>query len=183
MAGSTLLHEGAGRWYRAPLVDDMSDFPYRALGALSRNAAFRALHRLSYEATDGRWIVGRSLGVDTVLLTVTGRRSGRSRTLPLYAFRAGAAGLSGLPGSWAVVATNGGAPAEPRWSLDLRATPSAVLRHRDVSMAVVAREATEDEWVALWPSIVAAYPGYEGYRRRRPAGAPILILEPAASVR
>jgi deazaflavin-dependent oxidoreductase (nitroreductase family) len=166
-----------GRWYRAALVDDIGDLAYQALGALSRDRRFRALHRSLYEVTGGRWIVGRSLGVETILLTVTGRRSGRTRTVPLYAFAADS--IAG-PLSWAVVATNGGAQRAPGWYLDLAARPKAIAQHRNISMAVASRVATSEETAMLWPTIVAAYPGYEGYRRRRSLGAPLVLLVPDA---
>jgi deazaflavin-dependent oxidoreductase (nitroreductase family) len=158
-------------------VDDIGDLAYQALGALSRDRRFRFVHRLVYQATGGAGLPGRSLGIDTILLTVTGRRSGRRRTLPLYAFAADA--VAG-PRSWAVVATNGGAQAVPGWRLDLAERPRAIVQHRNVSLRVVSRDATREEVAVIWPEIVAAYPGYEGYRRRRAAGAPIVILVPEA---
>jgi deazaflavin-dependent oxidoreductase (nitroreductase family) len=166
-----------GRWYRAALVDDIGDLAYQALGALSRDRRFRGVHRLAYEVTGGRWIAGRSLGVETILLTVSGRRSGRPRALPLYGF---AADVVAGPYSWAVVATNGGAQVAPGWYLDLASQPRAIVQHRTVSLAIRARDATPGEAASLWPTIVAAYPGYEGYRRRRAAGAPVVLLVPEA---
>lgn len=154
----------------------MDDIAYRLLGALSRNRAFRGAHRELYRLFDGRGILGRSLGVDTILLTAVGRRTGRDWTLPLYAFRGEAVGLA--PGSWAVVGTNGGAAPDPAWLLNVRAAGRAVVRHRAASIAMRCRDANADEWNALWPVIVTAYPGYAGYRARRSHGAPIVILEP-----
>jgi deazaflavin-dependent oxidoreductase (nitroreductase family) len=88
------------------------------------------------------------------------------------------AGLAG--GSWAVVGTNGGAAGDPAWLLNLRDSGRAYVRHRSTSYAMRARDATADEWAALWPAIIDAYPGFEGYRLRRARGAPIMILEPGS---
>src|ERR1700691_4539876 len=77
-------------------------------------------HVARYIATDGadgyRW--ERSLGggkgmVPTLLLTTTGRKSGRVLTLPLIFGRSGP--------NYVVVASKGGAPTHPAWYLNCKA--------------------------------------------------------------
>ena len=36
-----------------------------------------------------------------------------------------------------------------------------------------------DERARLWPKVVAAYRGYEGYQRRTEREIPIVVLEPS----
>lgn len=66
-----------------------------------------------------RRIGGRLWGGNILLLTVTGRKSGRERTTPLMYERDG----DGL----IVVASNGGMDWPPAWWLNLHAHPAAVV--------------------------------------------------------
>jgi hypothetical protein len=43
------------------------------------------VHRRLIERTDGRWRTGRALGLDIIVVTTTGRRTGQLRTVPLGA--------------------------------------------------------------------------------------------------
>jgi deazaflavin-dependent oxidoreductase (nitroreductase family) len=130
------------------------------------------LHRWTYRATGGR-IGGRLLGFSFLLLTTTGRRTGRPHTVGLTNFPYGT--------GYAVIGSNGGAPNHPDWILNLRADPQAVVQVRNQHAAVRAREATEEERQALWARATGAYPGYEAYRRRTRRTIPIMVLEPGSS--
>ena len=77
-------------------------------------------HVSRYIATNGEdgYMWDASLGggkgmVATLLLTTTGRKSGKALTLPLIFGRSGA--------DYVVVASKGGAPAHPAWYLNLEA--------------------------------------------------------------
>ncbi|CAA9442350.1 MAG: hypothetical protein AVDCRST_MAG78-2526 [uncultured Rubrobacteraceae bacterium] len=62
------------------------------------------LHSFVYRVTDGR-VGGRMLGAPVLLLTTTGRKSGRERTVPLFYLKDGE--------DMAVVGSNGGTAAPP----------------------------------------------------------------------
>jgi F420H(2)-dependent quinone reductase len=81
---------------------------------VSITSQFLRVHEQLYKRTDGR-IGHRMLGVPTLLLRTTGRRSGATRTNGLvYARDAG---------DYLVVASNGGADRPPAWLHNLRANP------------------------------------------------------------
>jgi deazaflavin-dependent oxidoreductase (nitroreductase family) len=69
-------------------------------------------HDRLYQATDGR-IGHKMIGVPTLLLRTTGRRSGQTRTSSLVYARDGA--------DYLLVASNGGADKDPAWVFNLRA--------------------------------------------------------------
>src|SRR5919199_3609248 len=72
------------------------------------------IHQRLYVGSDGR--VGHGmLGVPTLLLRTTGRRSGATRTNALVYARDGQ--------DYLVVASNGGADKPPAWLHNLRANP------------------------------------------------------------
>lgn len=129
-----------------------------------------ALHGAVYRATGGR-VGGRIWGLSILLLTTTGRKTGRSRTTPLCFLPDG--------GSLVVVASNGGLPWYPAWWLNLQAQPQATVQVGRVRKAVVARPATLEEWERLWAAITTIAPGYLEYERRAPREIPLAILQPA----
>jgi F420H(2)-dependent quinone reductase len=142
---------------------------YRFVGWAGTNRLTRVLHPILYRWTGGAGILGRSLGHLTILLTTTGRRSGRARTTALWTFPHGP--------SLVVVGTNGGSRRTPAWVLNLRAQPAAAITIGREPRAVHAREAAGDEYERLWAQVVAAYPGYEAYRDRAQRPIPLVVLE------
>jgi deazaflavin-dependent oxidoreductase (nitroreductase family) len=129
------------------------------------------LHLAVHRASRGR-LIHTVAGLRVVILTTTGRRSGRRIDAPLVALPDGEA--------WVVVASNGGRDDPPNWLLNLEADPRASLRAGSHVRAVVARLATAEERHRLWPEIVSRYGGYETYRRRTRRYVPLVLLEPVS---
>jgi deazaflavin-dependent oxidoreductase (nitroreductase family) len=148
---------------------------YRLIGRISTSRFDRWLHPVLYRLTGGRGIIGRILGCEMVLLTTTGRRSGRPRTVALFAFRVAD---TPVPGSWAVVGSRGGSKVIPAWYRNLEALPAATLQVRSRSTAVRAREAAGDEYERIFEQAARGYPGYRLYRAESPVHIPIVVLEP-----
>jgi F420H(2)-dependent quinone reductase len=131
----------------------------------------RWFHPPLYRWTGGAGQVGRSLGNLVVLLTTTGRQSGKPRTTAIWAYPDGEALV--------LVGSNGGKQRTPGWVFNLRARPEAtVQRGREIS-AVRAREAQGDEYERLWALVVAQYPGYAAYQAWAQRVIPLVVLEPA----
>jgi deazaflavin-dependent oxidoreductase (nitroreductase family) len=105
-----------------------------------------------------------------LLLTTTGRRSGKARTTPLTFFRDGR--------DLVVIASNGGADRAPDWSVNLQQDPRAVVQIGTDKLCVKARTATDEERERLWVGITATYPGYAAYQRKTTRRIPVLILTP-----
>jgi deazaflavin-dependent oxidoreductase (nitroreductase family) len=119
---------------------------------------------------DGR-VLGRIAGMPVLLLTTTGRRSGKRRTVPLTYVRDG--------GEIAVVGSFGGSDQAPGWLLNLEHDPRASVRLDRATVAVTARVADGVERARLWPTVVATYPGYGRYQSRTRRPIPIVLLTPA----
>ena len=105
-----------------------------------------------------------------LLLTTTGRRSGKARTTPLTFFRDGS--------DLVVIASNGGADRPPDWSLNLQQNPRAVVQIGTDKVTVQATTASPEERERLWVGITAAYPGYAAYQEKTTRRIPVLILTP-----
>lgn len=143
---------------------------YLAIGEVLTHPRFHPIHRRLYRRAGGRGSLSRALGVDMILVTGRGRRSGALRTVPLAAIRDG--------GSWLVVGSNAGKPDTPGWVHNLRANPSVHVEHRAASAPYVAREPHQRDVERLWTTVTEAYPGFAIYRARTPRPIPLFVLEP-----
>jgi len=135
-----------------------------------RRAAIKAMgrsHRGLYRLSRGR-LLGRVAGMPVLLLTTTGRRSGRARTTPLTYFEDG--------DELVIIASNGGEDTAPAWWLNLCEHPRATVTMGTRSHTVTARAATDDEHTRLWPMITATHAGYAAYARRTARPIPVVLL-------
>ena len=126
-------------------------------------------HEFWYRLSGGL-IGGRVGGLPILLLTTTGRRSGKKRTMPLVYLLDG--------DNMVVIASNGGAEQHPAWWLNLRANPQAEVQVGSNSKSVTAEIATGEERERLWRQVVEMYHGYDEYRRMTEREIPVVVLRP-----
>jgi len=130
------------------------------------------VHEKLYEATDGR-IGHRLLGVPTLLLRTTGRRSGVTRTNGLVYARNGA--------DYLVVASKGGSDQPPAWLLNLEAKPEVEIQvgreRQNASSKVV--EPSDPDYARLW-KIVNENNGdrYTAYQDETSRPIPVVVITP-----
>ena len=94
-----------------------------------------------------------------LLLTTTGRKTGRDRTVVLPYFDAG-------DGRIAIVGSRGGMPSDPHWALNLRAQPDARIHLRRREQTESTHVAEGEERASLWKSITERSPIYLVYQKR-----------------
>ena len=128
-----------------------------------------ALHAALYQRTGGR-LGGAVAGMPTLLLTVTGRRTGKRRTTPLGYFM--------HDGSYVIIASAGGAPSHPAWFLNLRANPRAAIQVKDRRLNVHAEVATGELRARLWDHLMRVAPMYGRYAERAGREIPLVLLRP-----
>jgi deazaflavin-dependent oxidoreductase (nitroreductase family) len=150
--------------------------PASRAGARLSAAVLHHLDRLLMRLSGGRLSAPALLvGLPTVMLTTTGARSGRPRTVPLL----------GIPDGdeFILVASNWGQAHYPAWCYNLRANPAAQLLANGRSGAYQAREVGAAEYERYWQRVTALYRGFPEYRRRTDASGrqiPIFVLAPVA---
>lgn len=110
-------------------------------------------------------------GMPVIVLTTRGARSGRIRKSPLMRVE--------HDGSYAVVASLGGAPKHPVWYHNVVADPRVELQDGPVRQDMTAHEATGDEKAVWWARAVAAYPDYADYQKKTDREIPVFVLERA----
>ena len=125
------------------------------------------IHTLLYRSSRG--VIGGTLANSPVLLlTTTGRRSRKQRTVPLLYLMDGR--------NVVLVASNGGALRHPTWWLNLQATPDAWIQVKGIRRRVKAEQASAAEKQRLWPRLTAMYPGYKRYQEITIRDIPVVIL-------
>lgn len=132
-------------------------------------------HLDRYRATNGEdgYLWDASLGggkgmIPTLLLTTTGRKSGRELTLPLIFGRSAE--------DYVVVASKGGAPEHPSWYLNLEANPDVKLQVKAEKFNARAHTADAQERAALWPKMVEIYGPYADYQKKTGRQIPVVVL-------
>jgi deazaflavin-dependent oxidoreductase (nitroreductase family) len=127
-------------------------------------------HRALLKVTGGRF-PRTVMGMKPVELHVTGRKSGKRYstllTTPLHD-----------DSRIVVVASKGGHEDHPQWYKNLVVNPDVEVTIDDRTIPMRARTATPEEKAELWPKIVAAYKGYDGYQRNTERDIPVVICEP-----
>jgi F420H(2)-dependent quinone reductase len=128
------------------------------------------VHEKVYIASDGR-IGHKILGVPTLLLHTTGRRSGKQRTNGLVYARDGA--------DYLVVASNGGADRAPAWLHNLQADPSVEIqigRKRQPATARVV-DPTDVDYSRLWQIVNENNRDrYTAYQQQTARAIPVIAL-------
>jgi F420H(2)-dependent quinone reductase len=104
------------------------------------------------------------------LLTTTGRKTGQPRVSPLLYMRDGDRVI--------LVASRGGTDKDPMWYLNLKADPKVTVQIKDQTLALTAREASNEERATLWPRLVEMYPDFEDYQSWTDRRIPIVVCEP-----
>ena len=125
-----------------------------------------------YEASNGEK-GGDMRGKPVIVLTSVGAKSGKIRKTPLMRVE--------RDGSYAVVASLGGAPEHPVWYHNLKANPHVELQDRATKRDYTAREVTGEEKAQWWDRAVQAWPDYANYQRKTERQIPVFVLEPIAS--
>jgi F420H(2)-dependent quinone reductase len=144
--------------------------PLYTLGVVRRFllSAFVKVHVALYRASGGRLGGRLGKGVPVLLLTTTGRKSGRQRTTPLLHVEDG--------DRYVVVASAGGAPSHPAWYLNLGSNPAATIQVGGRKLAVRAETAGPEERARLWPRLTQMWPQYDDYQAKTGREIPVVIL-------
>jgi deazaflavin-dependent oxidoreductase (nitroreductase family) len=144
--------------------------PTGTRGAKQPGRSFRWMNRLIMGRA--RRTEGKTMGMNLLVLTTVGRKSGQERQTPLAWF-------PGPDGSWLVVASAGGAPANPAWYLNLAAHPDQVtVEQAGRKVAVTAEELHGAEREQAWQQIKAAADNFRKYEETTDRKLPVIRLAP-----
>jgi deazaflavin-dependent oxidoreductase (nitroreductase family) len=123
----------------------------------------------AFEASNGEK-ANTLRGVPIIVLTTVGAKSGALRKTALMRVE--------HEGRYAVVASKGGAPDEPKWAENMRRHPHVELQDGDVKRDYTARELTGGERAEWWARSAAVWPDYDNYQKRTARQIAVFVLEP-----
>ena len=117
--------------------------------------------------------MARKMGqMQQVLLTTTGRKSGRPQTVPLGAIPEG--------DGWVVIASFNGADVHPSWWLNMVANPDVTLQVNDKAIKARMQEITDPaDRDRIWNTVVARLGRYAKYAKKTSRVIPLGWLRPA----
>ncbi len=107
-------------------------------------------------------------GTTILLLNTRGRRSGEPKTMPLIHRTDG--------DRFVIVASKGGAPANPLWFENLMADPEPTIQVKGETIPVDASVAGGEERARLWSLMTEVWPDYDDYQGRTARQIPVVVL-------
>lgn len=114
---------------------------------------------------------GTSLnGMSVIVVTSVGHDSGKLRKNPVMRVE--------HDGSYAAVASKGGAPEHPTWYRNLVEHPLVEVQDGPHKGDYTAREISGEERAEWWERAVAAFPNYAEYQEKTDRQIPVFVLEP-----
>lgn len=131
---------------------------------------------LSSGGTDGHiYTIKREglpeLGVPSLLLTTTGRKSGTKYLFPLF--------YGEEDGKYFVIASKGGAPEHPNWYRNLVTQPEVQIQVGTQKITARARTASGAERTRLWDKAVKIWPPFADYQAKATnREIPVVVLDP-----
>jgi deazaflavin-dependent oxidoreductase (nitroreductase family) len=131
------------------------------------------VHERLYVSTDGR-VGHKMLGVPSLLLRSTGRRSGATRTNGLVYARDG--------DDYLVVASNGGADKHPAWLHNVRAHPDVEIQVGRERRKATARvlEPADPDYDRLWTIVNENNRDrYSAYQTKTARAIPVIAITPS----
>jgi deazaflavin-dependent oxidoreductase (nitroreductase family) len=128
---------------------------------------FMGLHVALYRLTGGR--VGGSMGnMQVLILTTTGRKSGKTHVNPVAYFE--------RDGGYLIVASNGGKDNHPSWYFNLKAKPDITIQVKDKQLPVHAEIVSGEKRAAYWKYVVQTSPNFGNYEKSTKREIPLVFL-------
>jgi deazaflavin-dependent oxidoreductase (nitroreductase family) len=107
-------------------------------------------------------------GLPIIIFTTRGARSGNVRKTPVMRVE--------HDGTYALVASKGGAPDNPEWYYNLLAHPEEVsIQDGPEPFDVVVRQISGEERRVWWRRAVEAYPSYADYQKKTSREIPVFM--------
>lgn len=130
---------------------------------------YSKLNVFIYKLTGGR-LMGTLSGRDVMLVTMTGAKTGKERTIPLMyvPYKEGVI----------VVGSQGGAPKSPVWVKSIQKNPDVTVQYKSNKMQLRARQVDDAEKAEVWPTCVEYYKEYDDYQNRTDRNIPVFVCEP-----
>ncbi len=133
---------------------------------------FTGLHVFLYHSSGGK-IWGSMNGNPVLMLTTTGRLTGKPRTTPvMYVHK---------DNEYLIAATAGGANQNPTWLSNLNSQPEAIIEINDTKINVKAVITSGEERDKLYENFKALGNNFVEYEKKTTRKIPVVRLQPITS--
>jgi proline iminopeptidase len=133
---------------------------------------FLSIYVFLYRLTAGSF-GGKVQGLSVLLLTTSGRKTGKLRTTPLGYFE--------QDGGYVIIGSNAGANSNPGWFYNLKSHPQAKIQIKEKQFEVNARIVGSEKRSQLWERLVEISPAYGNYAKKTNREIPLVFLRSAKS--
>lgn len=127
------------------------------------------IHLFLYRVSRGK-VGGRFFGIEILLLTTIGYKSGRKRRVPLAA----------IPyyGNYLVVASFGGSPKHPAWFINITHNPNVEIRIGSITKKATTAiiESVDSRYNMMWAMAVKVTDSFDSYRKSTTRNIPIVLI-------
>jgi F420H(2)-dependent quinone reductase len=126
-----------------------------------------------YTMSGGR--IGGKVGkLPVLLLTTTGRKTGKQRTRPVAYIMDGS--------DYVITASAGGADTHPGWFFNIRSNPQVSIQIKETHRHVTGEIAEPEKKSALWARLVEVAPNFARYQKHTTREIPMVMLHPVEEV-
>lgn len=129
---------------------------------------FVGTHVRLYRLSGGK-VGGSIAGGRLLLLTTTGKKTGKSRTVPLMF-------IEDDQSRPVIAASFGGAPADPAWFSNIKNSPSVRYQIGDREVQATAEILPGPERDRMWGILKSKYPNYGEYEKKTSRVIPMVAL-------
>ena len=129
-----------------------------------------SIHRTLFNASKGR-VAGKLIGMPALMLTTTGRKSGKKRQSMLTS-------PAEVNGSRVIVASWGGDDRYPLWFRNLQANPDVEVTMSGRTQRKRARVLEGAEYDEIWARVTKDFKNYADYQTKTSRKIPLIVLEP-----
>jgi deazaflavin-dependent oxidoreductase (nitroreductase family) len=130
---------------------------------------FMAFQVWMYRISGGK-LGGTMRGFKVLLLSTTGRKSGKTYTTPLGRFD--------HKDGYVIVASNAGLPTHPAWYFNLKSNPQVTVQVLDQVISATAEVLSGEARTQAWRQVIATAPAYANYEKKTTREIPLILLRP-----
>ena len=130
--------------------------------------AFSKFHSLMLRLTGGKFM-GRLVGLDMLLLTTMGRRTGKKRYTPLL--------FKKIDDYYYCAGSFGGSHKAPQWYRNILANPNVEILAEGKILNVTAVVLEDHLKAKAWKSLIAIYPDFQKYQDKTDRIIPVIKFQ------
>ena len=150
--------------------EDVREIPAKAIPLIKKFMhVMTRVHVWLYMTSNGR-IAKNFSGSPCCMVVMTGRKTGKKRTIPLIYIPNGEEVI--------LIASQGGMDIHPVWYRNLLADPHVEIIADGKRRKMVVRQADDAEKAERWPIAVAVYKDFNEYQARTDRDIPLMICTP-----